>query len=67
MDEDIAIINSNNRTEKIKNFLIKNKKGIIISVLIFVLSIIAFFLFDDILQFSPDWRLSSSLHSRSFS
>ena len=48
MDEDIAIINSNNRTEKIKNFLIKNKKGIIISVLIFVLSIIAFFLFDDI-------------------
>ena len=48
MDEDIAIINSNNRTEKIKNFLIKNKKGIIISVLIFVLSIITFFLFDDI-------------------
>ena len=34
MDEDISIIDSNTRNEKIKNFLTNNKKKIISSVLI---------------------------------
>ena len=40
MDEDLAIINSNTRTEKIKNFFLKNKKKIII----FFITIIVFFI-----------------------
>ena len=39
MDEDIAIINSNTRNQRIKDFFIKNKK-FLISVLIFLLLIL---------------------------
>ena len=33
MDEDISIINNNTRTEKFKNFLIQNKKKLILAAL----------------------------------
>ena len=45
MDEEISIINSKTRTEKIKNFLLENKK-LLISILVFlVLFLISFYSF----------------------
>ena len=43
MDEDISIINSNTRKEKIKNFFLNNKKKILIFLIIIVLLMISFF------------------------
>ena len=48
MDEDIEIINTNTRNEKIKNFFIINKKKIIIFASFFVLIAIFYFLFLEI-------------------
>ena len=39
MDEDISIINSNTRNEKIKNFFINNKKRLISAVVIIVVTL----------------------------
>ena len=44
MDEETAIIDSNTRNEKIKNFFIKNKKSLVL-VAIFLLIILFSFLF----------------------
>ena len=46
MDEDISIINTNNRNEKIKNFFINNKNKIIFGILIVLVGIIAIYVFD---------------------
>ena len=43
MDEDTAIINSNTRNEKIKNFFINNKKKLISILIIVILLVLAFF------------------------
>ena len=48
MDEDIKIINTNTRNEKIKNFFIINKKKIIIFGSLFILMAIFYFLFLEI-------------------
>ena len=42
MEEDLAIINSNTRNEKIKNFFINNRKKFIIIISIIVLFLIAY-------------------------
>jgi predicted negative regulator of RcsB-dependent stress response len=42
MDEEITIIDSNTRNEKIKNFFINNKKNLIIGVLIILVAIIGY-------------------------
>ena len=47
MDEDISIINSNTRNEKIKNFFIQNKKNLISAVVIIVLMLIGYFGYDE--------------------
>ncbi|MDB4232987.1 hypothetical protein N9788_02715, partial [Candidatus Pelagibacter sp.] len=50
MDEEITIINTNTRNEKIKNFFINNKKKIIISIsiiLVLLLGYISFYEFRD--------------------
>ena len=47
MDEDIAIINRETRNDKIKNFFIKNKKKIIISILVIILTIFGYFIYED--------------------
>jgi hypothetical protein len=47
MDEDISIINSNTRNEKIKNFFIQNKKYLISAVVIVVLILVGYFGYDD--------------------
>jgi len=43
MDEETSIINTNTRNEKIKIFLIKNKKTIVFSLAIFLIIIIGFY------------------------
>tara|TARA_Y100001960_G_scaffold113065_1_gene120968 strand:+ start:683 stop:1321 length:639 start_codon:yes stop_codon:yes gene_type:complete len=48
MDDDIEIINTNTRNEKIKNFFIINKKKIIIFASFFILIAIFYFLFLEI-------------------
>ncbi len=47
MDEDIAIINKETRNEKIKNFFVKNKKKIIISISVIILAIFGYFIYED--------------------
>jgi predicted negative regulator of RcsB-dependent stress response len=43
MDEDIEIINSNTRSEKIKNFFIDNKKTLLSIIIFIILSLLIFF------------------------
>jgi hypothetical protein len=45
MDEDTAIINSNTRNEKIKNFLIKNKRLLISILITIVILLMGYFAF----------------------
>ena len=47
MDEDIAIINRETRNDKIKNFFIKNKKKIIISISVIILAIFGYFIYEE--------------------
>ena len=47
MDEDTAIINSNTRNEKIKNFFVKNKKLLISILLVIVILLISYFVFSE--------------------
>ena len=47
MDEDISIINSNTRKEKIKSFFLNNKKKILIFLITIVLLIISFFGYEE--------------------
>ena len=47
MDEDISIIDTRTRNEKIKNFFIKNKKKIIISIFVIILAIFGYFIYED--------------------
>jgi len=46
MDEDLSIINTNTRNDKIKNFFINNKYKIISGVIIFIIIIITVFSYD---------------------
>ena len=47
MDEDTAIINSNTRNEKIKNFFIRNKSLIILIISLSIIILIGYFVFDE--------------------
>ena len=46
MDEDISIINTNTRNEKIKNFLVENKKKLISSILAIIIIFVFVYSFD---------------------
>ena len=46
MDENVSIINTNSRNEKIKNFFIKNKNKIIVSLVILIIIILGVFSYD---------------------
>ena len=46
MDEEISIIDSNTRNEKVKNFFINNKKNLVVSTSIFLILVIGYFSFD---------------------
>jgi len=43
MDEDITIINENTRNEKIKNFFVKNKKFLLVTILSLIIIILGYF------------------------
>ena len=43
MDEDISIINSNTRNEKIKNFFLNNKKKLLAFLMVILILLISFF------------------------
>ena len=62
MDEDISIINSNTRNEKIKNFFIQNKKKIISGLAAIVLLLISYFAFGEY-QDSKKIKISDSFNS----
>ena len=47
MDEETAIINSNTRNEKIKNFFINNRKILISILLIILMMILGYFVFSE--------------------
>ncbi len=46
MDEDLSIINTNTRNEKIKNFFINNKNKIISGIIILIIVIVGVFSYD---------------------
>ena len=46
MDEDLSIINTNTRNEKIKNFFVNNKNKIILGIIILIIIIIGVFSYD---------------------
>ena len=47
MDEDLTAINTNTRNEKIKNFFIKNKKKLAISLSLIILLILSYFAYGE--------------------
>jgi len=47
MDEDITAINATTRNEKIKNFFIKNKKKLVISLSLIILLILSYFTYGE--------------------
>mgnify|MGYP001341604653 CR=1 FL=1 len=47
MDEDISIINTNTRNEKIKNFFVKNKKILLIFLFLMLISIVGLFSYSE--------------------
>ena len=75
MDEDITIINTNTRNERIKNFFLNNKKSLITILVLIILSLISFFGFEEykknqkikisnlynstIIEFSDDTKIKS--------
>ena len=68
MDEEISIINSNNRNDKIKNFIVHNKNKIISSIIIILIAIISFYIFDKYKKnkkkkISDDFNLVTIEHS----
>ena len=46
MDEDLSIINTNTRNEKIKNFFVNNKNKIILGIIILIIIIVGIFSYD---------------------
>ena len=46
MDEDLSIINSNTRNEKIKNFFVNNKNKLILGIIVIIVIIIGVFSYD---------------------
>ncbi len=62
MDEDISIINTNTRNEKIKNFLVHNKKKIISGLIVVVILLISYFAFGEY-QDNKKVKISDSFNS----
>ena len=62
MDEEISIINTNTRNEKIKNFFIQNKKKIILTLSIIIILLISYFAFGEY-QDSKKIKVSDSFNS----
>ena len=48
MDEDVTIINTNNRNQKIKDFFVKFKKQLISLFTIIILIVFSYFIYEDL-------------------
>ena len=69
MDEDVSIINTNTRNEKIKNFFINNKNKLIFGIIILLVGIIGVYGFDKYQinkkqQISDDYNLITIEYSK---
>ena len=62
MDEDISIINSDTRKEKIKSFFINNKKKLLGFLIIFILLIISFFGYEEFRDYQRE-KVSNLFYS----
>ena len=62
MDEDISIINSNTRKEKIKSFFLNNKKKILIFLITILLLIISFFGYEEFKDYQRE-KVSNLFYS----
>jgi len=62
MDEDLSIINTNTRNEKIKNFFLNNKNKIISGIIILIIIIVGVFSYDKYL-FNKKKDISDSYNS----
>ena len=62
MDEDISIINTNTRNEKIKNFFVENKKKIILGLIVVFILLISYFTFGEY-QENKKVNISDSFNS----
>ena len=62
MDEDISIINTNTRNEKIKNFFIQNRNKIISILGVIIILLISYFAFGEY-QDSKRIKISDSFNS----
>ena len=66
MDDDISIIESNTRKEKIKNFLFDNKKKLIIIFVVIILAVVLFFGYGEIIKFQNK-KISNLYYSTTIS
>ena len=55
MDEDITIINENTRNEKIKNFFVKNKKFLLVTILSLIIIILGYFSYQTYKNSNREW------------
>ena len=62
MDEDISIINTNTRNQKIKNFFVQNNKKIISGLIVIIILLISYFAFGEY-QESKKIKISDSFNS----
>ncbi len=62
MDEDISIINTKTRNEKIKNFFVQNKKKLILGLIVTTILLISYFAFGEY-QDSKKVKISDSFNS----
>ena len=61
MDEEVSIINSNTRNEKIKNFFINNKNKLIFGIIILLVGIVGVYSFDKY-QINKKQQVSDTFH-----
>ena len=61
MDEDVSIINTNTRNEKIKNFFINNKNKLIFGIIILLVGIVGLYSFDKY-QINKKQQVSDTFH-----
>ena len=61
MDEDVSIINTKTRNEKIKNFFVNNKNKLIFGIIILLVGIVGFYSFDKY-QINKKQRVSDTFN-----
>ena len=70
MEEDISIIDSNTRNEKVRNFFVKNKNKIILSIVVITIILIGAYSFDKYktnkkIEISNKFNSTTLIHSES--